>query len=75
MFPPYIVKHYGLNAQAGLVHLEIRKAVYGLSQAGILANTQLWTKKYPAGHYKVAPISTLNVATRNTTGTSHADCG
>ena len=34
--------------------LEIRKAIYGLPQAGILANKQLRKKLQPHGYYEVA---------------------
>ena len=34
--------------------LEIRKAIYGLPQAGILANKQLQEKPQPHGYYEVA---------------------
>ena len=38
----------------GYVYLEIRKAIYGLPQAGILANKQLREKLLPHGYYEVA---------------------
>jgi hypothetical protein len=43
LFPQWIVEQYNLNRHAfyGKVHLEQRCAVWGLSQAGILANKQL----------------------------------
>jgi hypothetical protein len=39
-FPQWIVDQYNLNLHAlnGKVHLELRRAVWGLPQAGILAN-------------------------------------
>ncbi len=39
-FPPWIVTQYDLNSHSlnGKVHLELRCAVWGLPQAGILAN-------------------------------------
>jgi hypothetical protein len=43
VFPQLIVEQYSLNRHAfiGKVHLESRRAVWGLPQAGILANKQL----------------------------------
>ena len=42
-FPVWIVEQYNLNLHElnGKVHLELRRAVWGLPQAGILANKQL----------------------------------
>jgi hypothetical protein len=39
-FPEEIVQKYNLNALAvdGWVYIEIRKGMYGLKQAGLLAN-------------------------------------
>jgi hypothetical protein len=52
-FPDEIVKKYNLNALAidGWVCIEIRKGVYGLKQAGILANQLLQTRLAPFGYY------------------------
>jgi hypothetical protein len=43
LFPIWIIEQYNLNTHAkdGWVHLEIRKAIWGLLQAGILANKRL----------------------------------
>ncbi len=43
LFPKWIVKQYNLKAHApnGFVYLEMRRAVWGLPQAGILANKLL----------------------------------
>jgi hypothetical protein len=43
LFPEWIVKQYNLTQHAlhGFVHLEMRRAVWGLPQAGILANKRL----------------------------------
>ena len=43
-----------MNAHAlnGFVHLEMRRAVWGLPQAGILANNQLEHKLAPHGNNK-----------------------
>jgi hypothetical protein len=51
-FPPWIVKQYNLNLHAlnGKVHLELRRTVWGLPQAGILANKQLRQKLVPFGY-------------------------
>ena len=40
LFPQWIIDQYGLNTHAvdGMIHIEMQKAVYGLPQAGILAN-------------------------------------
>jgi hypothetical protein len=59
-FPEEIVQKYNLNALAvdGWVYIEIRKGMYGLKQAGILANQLLQTRlalfgSYPARHTPV----------------------
>ena len=41
------------------MYLEIRKAIYGLPQAGILANKQLREKLKPEGYYEVVHIPGL----------------
>jgi hypothetical protein len=43
LFPDWIIKQYDLMRHAlnGKVHLELRRAMWGLPQAGILANKQL----------------------------------
>ena len=53
---PHIVKQYNLNekVKGGFVYLEIRRTIYGLPQAGILANKQLREKLLPADYYEVA---------------------
>ena len=40
LFPTWIIKQYNLNKHAknGMVHIEMRRAVWGLPHAGILAN-------------------------------------
>ncbi len=50
LFPDNIVNHYGLRQKAknGFVYMEIQKRMYGLPQAGILANKLL--KKRLARH-------------------------
>ena len=54
--PPHIMKQYNLNVKAkgGFVYLEIRRTIYGLLQAGILANKQLHEKRLPVDYYEVA---------------------
>ncbi len=48
-FPPWIVGQYNLNLHAlnGKVHLNLRCALWGLPQAGILANKRLQQKLAP----------------------------
>jgi hypothetical protein len=52
-FPEEIVNKYNLNALAvdGWVYIEIRKGMYGLKQAGLLANQLLQTRLAPFGYY------------------------
>jgi hypothetical protein len=52
-FPEEIIQKYNLNALAvdGWVYIEIRKGVYGLKQAGLLANQLLQTCLTPFGYY------------------------
>jgi hypothetical protein len=52
-FPEEIVQKYNLNALAvdGWVYIEIRKGMYGLKQAGLLANQLLKTRLAPFGYY------------------------
>jgi hypothetical protein len=52
-FPEEIVKKYNLNTLAvdSWVYIEIRKGVYGLKQAGLLANQLLQTCLAPFGYY------------------------
>jgi hypothetical protein len=69
-FPEEIVQKYNLSALAvdGWVYIEIRKGIYGMKQAGLLANQLLQTRLaplwyYPARHtpglwlHKTRPIS------------------
>jgi hypothetical protein len=69
-FPEEIIKKYNLNALAvdGWVYIEIRKGMFGLKQAGLIANQLLQTwlalfGYYPARHtpilwlHKTQPIS------------------
>ena len=42
------------NAHKGFIYLEIQKAIYGLPQAGILANKLLRKRLAPHGYFEVA---------------------
>jgi hypothetical protein len=52
-FPKETIQKYNLNALAvdGWVYIEIRKGMYGLKQAGLLANQLLQTRLAPFGNY------------------------
>jgi hypothetical protein len=52
-FPEEIIQKYNLNTLAvdGWVYIEIRKGMYGLKQAGLLANQLLQTRLAPFGYY------------------------
>jgi hypothetical protein len=52
-FSEEIIQRYNLNALAldGWVYIEIRKGMYGLKQAGLLANQLLQTRLAPFGYY------------------------
>ncbi len=52
LFPPWIIDQYQLHTHAkdGMVHIEMRKAVYGLPQAGILANKKFRRMLKPHGY-------------------------
>ncbi len=54
LFPSWIVKQYHLakHQKNGWVYLEMRQAVWGLPQAGILANKRLRRKLAPFGYYE-----------------------
>jgi hypothetical protein len=54
-FPEEIVQKYNLKALAvdGWVCIEIRKVMYGMKQAGLLANKLLQTCLAPFGYYPV----------------------
>jgi hypothetical protein len=54
LFPEWIIKQNNLKWHAlnGFVHLEMRRAVWGLPQAGILANKCLRQKCVPFVYYK-----------------------
>jgi hypothetical protein len=48
-----IIQKYNLNTLAvnGWVYIEVRKGMYGLKQAGLLANQLLQTRLEPFGYY------------------------
>jgi hypothetical protein len=52
-FPEEIIQSYNLNNLAvdGWVYIEIRKGMYGLKQAGLVANKLLKTLLAPFGYY------------------------
>jgi hypothetical protein len=54
-FPEELVDKYNLKALAvdGWVYIEIRKGMYGLKQAGLLANQLLQKRLAPFGYYPV----------------------
>lgn len=56
LFPAWIVEQYNLlqHAKDGMVHIEMRRAVWGLPQAGILANKKLRRKLAPHGYHEHA---------------------
>jgi hypothetical protein len=61
LFPMWIVDQYNLKKQSknGWVYLEMHRAVWGLSQAGILTNKCLRRKLAPFGYYKC--VNTLSL--------------
>jgi hypothetical protein len=54
MFPTWTIKQYDLSTKVvrGYVYLEMRCAVWGLPQAGILANKLLRKRLAPKGYYE-----------------------
>jgi hypothetical protein len=54
LFPPWIVAQYNLltKVHRGHIYLEMRRAVWGLPQAGILANKLLRKRLAPHGYYE-----------------------
>ena len=54
LFPQNIIEHYGLHNKAlnGYVHMEFCKGMYGLPQAGILANKLLKKHLERHGHFE-----------------------
>ncbi len=56
LFLEHSIKQYDLlnHVHKGYIYVEIRKAIYGLPQAGILSNLLLCKRLAPAGYYEVA---------------------
>jgi hypothetical protein len=54
LFPAWTIEQYNLNTMVldGWVYIEMRRAVWGLPQAGILANKRLRSKLAPFGYYE-----------------------
>jgi hypothetical protein len=54
LFPSWTIEQYNLNKMAleGWVYIEMQRAVWGLPQAGILANKRLRRKLAPFGYYE-----------------------
>jgi hypothetical protein len=56
VFPQATIDQYNLlqHVHNGFIYLEVRKAIYGLPQAGILANKLLRQRLRPFGYFEVA---------------------
>jgi hypothetical protein len=54
LFPPWIVKQYNLanKVHNGHIYVEMCHAMWGLPQAGILANKLLWKCLAPQGYFE-----------------------
>jgi hypothetical protein len=54
LFPTWIIEQYDLMKHVlnGFIYLEMRRAVWGLPQAGILANKLLRKRLLPHGYYE-----------------------
>jgi hypothetical protein len=54
LFPPWITKQYNLLKKVvqGYIYLKMRTAVWGLPQAGILANKLLCKRLAPFGYFE-----------------------
>ncbi len=61
LFPADIIEHYGLNDKVldGYVSMEIRKGMYGLPQAEILANKLLKERLARHGYFEQPHTSGL----------------
>jgi hypothetical protein len=61
LFPAWTIEQFKLKRLAfdGWVHIEMRQAVWGLPQGGILANKPLRCKLAPFGYYKSTNIPGL----------------
>ncbi len=61
LFPEWIVKQYNLTQHVlhRFIYLEMQRAVWGLPQAGILANKLLHKRLLSHGYYKWANMPGL----------------
>ena len=61
LFPSWTIEQYNLTEMAinGWVHIKMRHAVWGLAQAGILANKHLHQKLTPFGYLECVNIPGL----------------
>jgi hypothetical protein len=61
LFPVWIVEQYNLTKHVlnGFIYLEMLRVVWGLPQAGILANKLLHKGLLPQGYYKCANMPGL----------------
>jgi hypothetical protein len=75
-FPEEIVQKYNLNALAvdGWVYIEIRKGMYGLKQAVLLANQLLQKRLAPFGYY-LARHTPGPLAAQDSTNLFHSRSG
>ncbi len=75
LFPDWIKQQYNLGkfAYHGFVYLEMRCAVFGLPQAGILANELLHQRLLPHGYYK-CNINPWFMETQDTSYCLHVSC-
>ena len=55
MFPEHLAQQYQLREKEknGFIYVETRKAIYGLPQAGVLANNLLEKRLAPLGYYNI----------------------
>ena len=55
IFPQHMIDEYGLHDKVhkGYIWLEVCRSIYGLPQAGRLANDYLQKKLAPSGYYEV----------------------
>ena len=72
LFSRWIIKQYNLekNTHNGCVHLEMRRAIWGLPQAGILANKHLCQKLALAGYFE-SPLWYFGITFVNKEGVNH----
>ncbi len=56
LFPTWIIRQYHLQKHIlnGFIYLEMQRAIWGLPQAGILANKLLQKRLVPHGYYECA---------------------